>query len=897
MKRWRRWTAIRALVYLVCLALVVPYFPAPVFAGETLRVKVAVAEFNGDLGKSLAEATRIALSQSSRLEPTKELAPAGKALQSGQWLGADIVLTGTVTPGKGHRSEATVDLKAEAIQVQTGKTIARFYVRGSSGNKVGYQGDRKALVQQAINDAALNLSQEVSTSLTVSGVVMMVREDSVLISLGKRDNIRVGAEVAVLHGDEEIATLVVTEVDTANSRAKVSSGDIKQISTNDKIRLKYNPPQPVKQIKKGNNGMAVLGVILLAALVLGSRGGGKGGGGETLPPGTSKQYNIDLAPSATSIVADGKSTATIDVTVRDKQNNLVPDGTVVQFTTTLGFITASATTKNGKAQATLTSATVPGTANVKATVGPDFKSLNIQLVATGAYIIQLLPSSTSIVADGKSKVIIDITVTDAQNHLVPDGTVVKFDTTLGAIAAQGLTTDGKVQAVLTSGTTPGTAIFKVTVGTTSQTLEIQFMPVTPPGEPASIKIEPSAPSVLADGKSTVNIVITVLDSQNRPVPDGTVVRLGTTLGSIAPAQANTLNGQVQAVLTSGNASGTAMITASAGSINQIANIEFIAATPAVIEMSANPQIIQVTQTGGPELATITATVRDVRGNPIATQTTVVFSILGAPNGAVLTRTEVGTENGSATTELKSGQVSGTARIQAVVKGNSAIAAAQTSVIIKAGPPFYLDFGITPLNIAGLVYVNESATVSGFVSDVYKNPVPDNTAVYFTTDSGMIEGSALTKDGFVTVHIFSGDPHPALPNLVEITAKTRKQDGSDLIKQHKMLWSGPTADIVTSTDTFNLKNGESTSMTITVGDIFGNPIVGGSSIAVSSKGVNIDGDITVSVQDTATPGAVSVLNIVLNDPDPKEINPQAATITIKVTSRNGNKSLTIRGTTE
>ncbi|MCC6446337.1 MAG: hypothetical protein IT210_23150, partial [Armatimonadetes bacterium] len=785
-------------------------------------------------------------------------------------------------------------------------------VGGTSGEKVGYRGEAQALYEQAINHAALNLSQEIATALTSSGVILMVRDNKARINLGKQDNIHVGAEIAVMHGEEEVAILVVTEVDTAQSEAKISSGDIKQVYTNDKIRVKYNPPTPVKTVKKSNNGMAVLGLLLLAALV-GAAGGKGGGGGDAAPPpggGSSSTYRIEPLPSTLSVAADGKSTVTIDVTVKDTSNHLAKDGTVVKFDTTLGSIPAQAATVAGKVQAVLTSGTTAGTAVVKVSVDKDYQTFNVQFVGSGAYVLQMLPSSTSIVADGKSAAIIDITVTDSENHLVSDGTVVKFDTTLGSIPAQGTTSGGKVQAVLTSGATPGTATFKATVGNISQTLAIQFVPVTPPGQPATIRIEPSAPSVLADGKSTVLINVTVEDSLSRPVPDGTLVKLGTTLGSIVPAQATTIDGKVQAVLTSGTASGVASITVTAGSVNKLAEIQFSAATPAVIEMAASPQQIQVERTGGTELATIRATVKDVKGNSIATQTTVAFSILGAPNGASLTRLEVGTQDGVATTELKSGKVAGTIRVKAEVKGNSTVTAAQTSVVIHAGPPYYLDFGLLPLNIAGLVYVNETSDLTGYVSDVYKNPVPDGTTVYFTTAFGMINASATTAGGIFKTVVHSGDPLPrndfAFPDLahpekslVPITASTRKENGVELKKTQMMLWSGPTAPIkiLGNFTSFDLGNGESTSFMAEVSDIFGNSIVAGSTISVTGSGVAVSGDVNVVVADTAVPGQKIILNIALSDPNEQQVKATAATVIIRVKSRNGDTSIGIPGATE
>ena len=71
-------------------------------------------------------------------------------------------------------------------------------------------------------------------------------------------------------------------------------------------------------------------------------------------------------------IAVGGQTSTITATVRDEYGNLVTDGTVVTFTTSLGSFPATphtATTSDGVATATLTSGDTPGQATVTADAG------------------------------------------------------------------------------------------------------------------------------------------------------------------------------------------------------------------------------------------------------------------------------------------------------------------------------------------------------------------------------------------------------------------------------------------------------------------------------------------------------------------------------------------------
>jgi hypothetical protein len=75
---------------------------------------------------------------------------------------------------------------------------------------------------------------------------------------------------------------------------------------------------------------------------------------------------IILAADNTSVPADGKTAVTITATVVDKYNNPVPDGAVVNFTTSLGTLSqTSVKTANGMTATTITSTTA-GTATITA---------------------------------------------------------------------------------------------------------------------------------------------------------------------------------------------------------------------------------------------------------------------------------------------------------------------------------------------------------------------------------------------------------------------------------------------------------------------------------------------------------------------------------------------------
>jgi len=80
-------------------------------------------------------------------------------------------------------------------------------------------------------------------------------------------------------------------------------------------------------------------------------------------------YSIKLTASPSVLLSDGKSIALISAEVRDDRGNLVPDGTQVQFSASMGILRDTVVgTSAGIARTQLTSATLPGIANVTAAV-------------------------------------------------------------------------------------------------------------------------------------------------------------------------------------------------------------------------------------------------------------------------------------------------------------------------------------------------------------------------------------------------------------------------------------------------------------------------------------------------------------------------------------------------
>ncbi len=96
---------------------------------------------------------------------------------------------------------------------------------------------------------------------------------------------------------------------------------------------------------------------------------------------------------------------------------------------------------------------------------------------------------------------------------------------------------------------------------------------------ASIRLSSYPTISVSDGHSTTAVYADVRDASGRPVPDGTAVLFGTSIGTFRENVVKTLNGKAYATLISGGNPGVAKITASAISVNaapSVMDFEFVA---------------------------------------------------------------------------------------------------------------------------------------------------------------------------------------------------------------------------------------------------------------------------------------------------------------------------------
>ncbi|MEN6370897.1 MAG: Ig-like domain-containing protein [Armatimonadota bacterium] len=150
--------------------------------------------------------------------------------------------------------------------------------------------------------------------------------------------------------------------------------------------------------------------------------------------------SIYLSANPDAIIADGKSITTISAEIRDSDGNLVSDGTLVSFSSSLGTIQPSVSTIAGVARARLSGGTVTGTAAVSAwvTQGGAVGQVKVELLAPGTEISRqsfITISSDSYLAYDPEKMIIQATggATVSHRGLSINADEVEYDLQAGTI--------------------------------------------------------------------------------------------------------------------------------------------------------------------------------------------------------------------------------------------------------------------------------------------------------------------------------------------------------------------------------------------------------------------------------------------------------------------------------
>ncbi|HLX11175.1 MAG TPA: hypothetical protein VKS81_00040, partial [Bacteroidota bacterium] len=547
-------------------------------------------------------------------------------------------------------------------------------------------------------------------------------------------------------------------------------------------------------------------------------------------------------------VATLQTIGSAQVEVADKYSNPVPAGTPIYFTTNAGVITGSAVTDgNGLAKVSWSSGKpfpAGGIASVIASANGDNGVTfydTLTLVYSGP---ALAPSILGVTSGFVYHTGIDTTFTyrvvDANGNPLAAGAT--FDVTASGTAASSLVLTGDVHIVM-----PDTASAK------TYTVHVR----------------------------DTNSVFTTTRSVTLNV-------------AVSGGQNGTANAQV-----TGSLQGVSIGSTHYATIASLA-----------LATSNLPQLT-VKNSGGTQMVLLTYQLRDSLNNPVTEPGIKVWlKSLNSFDNSFLPDTATTDVNGNASAQFLSDSVAGIAQFQALVIGSSAVSPVSKIVVVGGKPAqSYFTFNMLRPGLTGsmtnfpgnISNVSTIGTAQVQMGDQFGNPVPAGTPVTFTTNAGLIQGSATTDgSGLATATWTSGNPIPAGETAI-VTASAVGNNGATVSKTLTLTYSGATVLSGGPASSFQISGDGSMSFNYKVADALNQPIAEGSTITVTATGAGastlvLSGNLNVTTPDTRDTAKTNY-TVTARDTSTTSTNVRSVTFTIAVNGANGTATQSFTGNLE
>lgn len=300
-------------------------------------------------------------------------------------------------------------------------------------------------------------------------------------------------------------------------------------------------------------------------------------------------------------------------------------------------------------------------------------------------------------------------------------------------------------------------------------------------------------SIGANGTSTVEVTITETNNgvttpltetatvqfTSECVQAGTAV-LDTNIDTVSGVAQSTYKDQgcgITDTISISSTVGQTLLTQTGSIIVQAADagsIEFISASPASIALQGTGG------SGRSETSTVTFKVVDAIGNPVQnigvnfTLTTSVGGLTISPDTETEGPAQTDT-NGNVDVIVQSGTIPTPVKVVATLESDATISTVSDELVISTGVADFnsLSLSASDLNPEGWNIDGSTSIITARVADHFNNPVPDGTAISFTTEFGSIQDSCVTTDGLCTVIWSSQSPRIPIPEFRDNAAITRQ----------------------------------------------------------------------------------------------------------------------------
>lgn len=535
------------------------------------------------------------------------------------------------------------------------------------------------------------------------------------------------------------------------------------------------------------------------------------------PPTTPEQEENPKATILSRLTASPKriglgGSSRISAIVIDEYANPLP-GRLVTFSTSVGSITPSDTTNaSGIAEAIYIAPQIAGTAVIYANLAGQIDSIAIAIDGQITQNLQLLPDTTSLLANGFSRTKIHVRAWNADQQPIV-GLQVNLGTTSGMLTPAVVTgEDGTATATLVSvaSKTDQLATIQAQAGESEAFAQVLFRGVT-------FWLEVSPLSLIADGRSTARVRAILKETSALVAVPGAPIRFGASLGTVPHTVDTDASGVAETALTSSTEIGVALLVASYGDdISDTVRVTMGESIPTYLNLSVNPGVLMA---DAQSMAEITAVVSDAANNPVPDGTPVLFEIVSG-SGTIESRKQ--TEAGVARSILTSSNKPDTVLIAATVGGLRDTVQVRYTV----GPPAQISVVSDSASIPA--DGKTSTKIRVYLHDAVGNAVIDGTMVNFQASFGDISPSADTRNG-MAVATFSS----SLTGLAKITAYSGQVSDSTTVR----LRPGPPNSILLSYDPTSVgvkDSGRNTTLSVTadVRDAKNNPVEDGTLVTFS-----------------------------------------------------------------
>ena len=578
----------------------------------------------------------------------------------------------------------------------------------------------------------------------------------------------------------------------------------------------------------------------------------------------SSPARIYFTPTEKEMIADGISTIGETLYVEDAFGNRVPEALVDMSigAGTLSPTSALTDRDSGSVILTIRAPSRATTTQLRASSGGAVGIKNVTFKPTPIEGITISAYPSGLPATGIDTSSITAVLTTTGGRPVSDGIQVWFTTTAGYITPTDTTVSGRAYATLFSANTSTTARVCAKAnditggGVDSACTYVVFSAGPPDSIYAYVKKEPDTtrlPGITVKVGSTerIKVFAVVYDRTGNPVAPGTVVHLS--IDSVAYGSLNdtvlTTNsaGICSTYFNPGTKTGIAWVRISTDNGKSASvYIRLIAEQAQSLELSVNPSAIFVRGAGEFDYSVISAYIVDRFGNPVRDSTKVYFALVNYPGtlpgerptlepthpSNPLMSDTILTLNGRANVTLRSGSVSGTVIVAAYV---DTISSRAPRITIRSGLPARISLSYSDCNVPGLTQDGLVDSITAMVMDSRGNPVSSGTAVYFSTNSGLVIGSDTTDtNGFAHTIWYSSDPRPS-GGKVYIRAETRGEGTTVVVDSVWFYSSGRVNSLVSSASPASVfADGTSQSIiTVKAYDANGNPVVDMTSITLSA----------------------------------------------------------------